>query len=344
MLDIFSEIKNWADKGKHLATATVIQTWGSSPRPVGSVLAISGEGEMLGSVSGGCIEGAVVREALAVMKTGIPRRVHYGVSDEEAWEVGLSCGGKVEVFIEPFVSSSSEATEQAVWQQLQQSISANQSCIFLSQMSGERPDHRLVLPDGSSQGGPVEQALQQLALQAYAERKTQTLETEKTVWFAQVFPRKSQLILIGSAHISADLVGLGKTFGFETIVIDPRGIFAQKTQFPVPPDQLHIDWPAEVLPRYTLDAYTYLVMLTHDPKIDDQALQLALRSEVAYIGALGSKKTAAKRRTRLTEAGFSEAEIDRVYGPVGIDIRAKKPREIALSIMAQIIAVQNAHL
>jgi xanthine dehydrogenase accessory factor len=339
MLDIFSQIDQWASEKREFATATVIKTWGSSPRPVGSVLAVDNNMEMLGSVSGGCIEGAVVKEALAVLESGVPKRVHYGVSDEEAWEVGLSCGGKVEVFIEPFVSTLPE--EAPVWQSLQEAVSQNQSCVFLSNMSSAKPQRVILDPLADLALQPVDPELGQAGLQAYRERKTQSLQIGEAHWFAQVLPRKSQLILVGAAHITVDLVVLAQSFGFETIVIDPRGIFAEKTQFPVAPDQLHVDWPAEILPQYTLDSYTYLVMLTHDPKIDDQALHLALRSEVGYIGALGSRRTAAKRRTRLMEAGFTETEIDRIHGPVGIDIRAKKPREIALSIMAQIIAVQN---
>ncbi|MEM1121104.1 MAG: XdhC family protein, partial [Bacteroidota bacterium] len=152
---------------------------------------------------------------------------------------------------------------------------------------------------------------------------------------------KSQLLIIGAAHITVDLVTLGKMYGFETIVIDPRGIFTNKTQFTTPPDQLYEKYPAEVLPDYDLDAHTYAVVLSHDPKIDDNALHILLKSDVAYIGALGSRKTQAKRVARLQEAGFDDATIAKIHSPVGLAIKAKTPKEIALSIMAELILTKN---
>jgi len=152
------------------------------------------------------------------------------------------------------------------------------------------------------------------------------------------------MLIVGAAHITVDLVALAKQFDFETVVIDPRGIFSEKTQFPVQPDHLYVDRPAEILPTYDLDAYSFAVLLTHDPKIDDQALHLLLRSDIAYIGALGSRRTHAKRVKRLTEAGFSESEIEKIHGPIGVSINAKLPKEIALSILGQIIQVKNRYL
>jgi len=149
------------------------------------------------------------------------------------------------------------------------------------------------------------------------------------------------MLMIGAAHITADLVALAHTFDFETIVIDPRGVFANKTHFSTQPDLIIEKYPSEVIPDYTLDACTFAVILSHDPKIDDNALHLLLPSDVAYIGALGGKKTHANRVERLKSAGFSEAQIDRIHAPIGLNIHGKKPREIALSIMAQIISVQN---
>ena len=194
------------------------------------------------------------------------------------------------------------------------------------------------LPSGHSQNA----LLIENGLRAYVERKTQTVElADGTTWFAQVFSPKMKLVIIGAAHITVDLVHLAQYFGFETMVIDPRGIFAEKTQFSTPPDHLFVDWPAEVLPDLSLDAYTFAVLLTHDPKIDDQALHILLRSEVAYIGALGSRKTHEKRVKRLTAAGFSEAEIGRIHAPIGVNIAAKSAREIALSIVGELIREKN---
>lgn len=344
MQDIVYELEKWMQSDKDFAIATVIKTWGSSPRLIGSALAVSSEQEMLGSVSGGCVEGAVMQEALKILESNEPRRLDYGIADEDAWTVGLSCGGKLSVFAERFVGCSGEQAEKEVWEALIAATHVNEGCVVLTQMSGKGNAHVLVYPDGREVGLLADKGLGALALQAYQERKNQTLIREEEQYFAQVFPRKSQLLIIGSAHITVDLVELAHDFGFETIVVDPRGIFSQKTTFSTAPDQMHQLWPQEILETLTLDAYTYAVLLTHDPKIDDPALHILLKSDVAYIGALGSSRTHKKRVARLQEAGFAEEEISRIHGPIGVDIHAKRPREIALSILAQMIQVQNQHL
>ncbi|HFB99556.1 MAG TPA: XdhC family protein [Phaeodactylibacter sp.] len=344
MKDIFSEIKNWSTAGKKFAIATVIKTWGSAPRLVGASMAISADEEILGSVSGGCVEGAVVKAALAIIESGVPKLLHFGVSDEDAWAVGLSCGGKIDVFVEPFIKTKNDPVENLIWEKLAIAIDNNNGCVLLSRLSEEQSAHVFINANGSFIKNLEADSLIEKGLRAYKERKNQIIEDLGVSYFAQVFQAKSKLIVIGAAHISVDLVDLANQFGFETIVIDPRGLFTNKTQFINAPNQMYKKWPAEVLPNLSLDAYTYAVMLTHDPKIDDQALHIFLKSEVAYIGALGSRKTAAKRVNRLKEAGFSEAEIARIHGPVGINIHAKKPKEIALSILAEIISVKNEFL
>lgn len=339
MIDLLNQIVKFINEGKKLTVATVIQTWGSGPRPVGSSMIISEDSEMAGSVSGGCVEGAILKAVPKVLKTNTPMRVGFGVTDEEAWAVGLSCGGQIQVFIEPFLASS----EPKMWEILRGCLSENRGAVLLTKLNDEASEHHLVVSDSADLNLPNQ--LTENALRAYSERKTQTITLEDgTTWFAQVFPPKMKLVIVGAAHITVDLVHLAQYFGFETIVIDPRGIFAEKTQFLTSPDQLFVDWPAEVLPDMTLDAYTFAVLLTHDPKIDDQALHILLKSDVAYIGALGSKKTHEKRVKRLTNAGFSEAEISRVHAPIGMAISAKSAREIALSIVGELIKVKNAFL
>jgi xanthine/CO dehydrogenase XdhC/CoxF family maturation factor len=207
--------------------------------------------------------------------------------------------------------------------------------------SGVHGGHTLVMPDGSNLGQPASTQLLEAVHDAYLHRRHALYEESGKQFFIQVMPRRSQMLIIGAAHITVDLVDFAKAFDFETIVIDPRGAFANKTQFQTEPDAIIEKYPSEVIPDYTLDTYTYAVILSHDPKIDDNALHLLLKSEVAYIGALGSKKTHAKRVARLREAGFSDEQIDRIHAPIGENINAKKPREIALSIIAQIISVQN---
>jgi len=344
MKELFSQITDWTDQGKAFTIATVIKTWGSSPRPIGSTMIISEDLEIVGSVSGGCVEGAVIKASQHVMENGDGQKLAYGISNEEAWQVGLSCGGSIEVYLEKFIAGNEEKSEQAVWLQLKDCLTQNKACVLLTKLIDGKNKHLLVLPDGSIIGNAENPSLSEQGLKAYRERKNQIVELGADQYFAQVFPRKSQLLIIGAAHITVDLVTLAQLYDFETIVIDPRGIFSENTQFNTPPDQIFEAYPEEVLNHFTLDAYTYAVILSHDPKIDDNALHLLLKSEVAYIGALGSRKTQAKRVARLEEAGFLETEIAKIHAPVGVDIKAKKPREIALSIMGEIIKVQNEFL
>ena len=345
MFDILQKIETWVSQQKPFALATVIQTWGSSPRPVGSALAVTGEMEMAGSVSGGCVEGAVMKKAQEILKSGYPQRLKFGVTDEEAWEVGLSCGGAIQVWTERFLAFDEDPVEREIWRELHRCLSGNTGCVLLTAMTEDKNRHLLLIPaEKKVIGRDSGAALTELAAKAYRERNNQILEHEGVRYFARVFPRKSQLLIVGAAHITTDLVRLGNLYDFETVVIDPRGIFAEKTQFPEPPQQLFTDWPAEVLPGFSLDDYSYAVLLTHDPKIDDQALHLLLRSDIGYIGALGSRRTHEKRVRRLKKDGFSDEQIDRIHAPIGIDINAKRPKEIALSIMAEIIKVKNQFL
>ncbi len=340
MLDIFNGIEKWLKAGKKIALATVVDTWRSAPRVVGSAMAITEDMEIIGSVSGGCVEGAVIKEALKVMEHGEPQILKFGVKNEDAWTVGLSCGGKITVFVERFLGL--EASQKPAWEALRVHITQNKSCVLISKMSGIQSDHALVTSDGASKGTlAVDDALMEMAQRARVNHQSEIVEHEGTQLFVQEFPQKNKMVIVGSAHISIDLIDLANTFNFETIVIDPRKIFTEETRYITKPDALHQTWPEEVLPEMTLDQDTYAVLLTHDPKIDDQALHILLKSQVAYIGCLGSKKTHAKRVQRLQEAGISEDEIARIHAPVGVAINAKTPQEIALSVMGEVVAVKN---
>ena len=359
MKDLLPTLLDWTAKDRPFAIATVIKTWGSSPRPIGSSLIVSSEMEMAGSVSGGCVEGAVLKAAQPIIKNGGSRQLGFGVSNDEAWAVGLTCGGKVSVFVERFFAFDKRPTEQAAWQKLKHCLSANEACVLLTNLEEGQGAHTVILPNGETYGEPISEHLKTEALRTYRERKNQVLEIPQSPvpnpqsqipnpqspvlpYFAQVFPRRSQMLIIGAAHITAHLVTLAAMYDFETTVIDPRRVFADKTQFATPPDHLVSKYPSEVLSDYILDAYTYAVILSHDPKIDDNALHVLLKSDVGYIGALGSRRTHEKRVKRLEEAGFSETEIGKIHAPIGMDIRAKTPGEIALSVMGEIIGVKNA--
>lgn len=341
MKELLAQIQPWTAKKKQIALARVIQTWGSSPRPIGSAMFISEDMEMVGSVSGGCVEGAVLKEAKSIIGTGNARQVHYGVSDEDAWAVGLSCGGKIQVFIQSWISN--EGSAQQVQEKLHQLLIENKSCILVTTLN-ENNQNTLVLPDGTWSGTALPQEVLTKSLEAFEQRKHETITEGDVSYFVQVFPRRSQVVIIGAAHITADLVQLAHQFDFETIVIDPRGTFAQNTTFVVKPDQIFEKYPSEVLNDFPLDPYTYAVILSHDPKIDDDALQVLLRKKVAYIGALGSKKNHEKRSQRLLEKGFTADEIARIDAPIGLDINAKGAKEIAFSIMGAVIKAKNEFL
>jgi xanthine dehydrogenase accessory factor len=341
MLELLESIDSFLEKKQRFAQATVIKTWGSAPRPVGSIMLVCENGTMAGSVSGGCVEGSIVKQAQEVLKTMRPKLLSFGVSDDEAWTVGLSCGGSIQVFLEPFIAF----TDAEIWKILTGYLRENKGCILATHLNETENNTLLITTNGNIIGKNKQEFIKSLALKAYNERNTQFFETEKgEKWLLNIMPPKHKLIIVGAAHITVDLVHLAHYFGFETIVIDPRGIFASKTDFPTPPNALYIDWPIEILPNNTLDAYTYAVLLTHDPKIDDQALHILLKSEVAYIGCLGSKKTHEKRMKRLQEAGFTETEIEKIHAPIGVDINAKSAREIALSIISELIKNKNAFL
>lgn len=310
----------------------MIRTWGSAPRPVGSLMFVNESMEMIGSVSGGCVENAVVRAAMQVLTTSKPEVLHYGISNEDAWAVGLMCGGELEVLVAPFPGPVPQ-------EKLFTALTENRGGVLLSRLDAPTyPDQQFFLPDD------WRLPYGELATKAWQERKSQIIETNTGRWFAKVFPPKSQMLIFGAVHLAVELVQLAHFFDFETIVIDPRQFFVEKTQFLSPPHRLRIDWPAEVLPDFSLDQYTYAILLTHDPKIDDQALQILLQSKVGYIGALGSKRTHEKRIERLKNLGFGAEAIARIHAPVGLDIRAQGAKEIALSIMAQVIQVKNQFL
>ncbi len=342
MKELLQQITEWTSEGKSFAVARVIQTWGSSPRPVGSALIISGGGEMAGSVSGGCVEGAVIKEARNVIDLQQGKRLAYGVSDDEAWSVGLTCGGKLQVYLQPFPADQSENAQ--AWQTLVQSLRENKSGVLITKLTDGISDNAFISMDGGLTGVAMPEEVVEKARDAYSRRAPESHVTGETQYFIHVFPRRSQLLVIGAAHITADLVQLAHLHDFETIVIDPRGAFAGNTRFVEAPDKILVKYPSEVINDFPLDAYTYAVILSHDPKIDDDALQILLRSKVAYIGALGSRKTHEKRMARMTQLGFSESEIKRIEAPVGIDIHALGAKEIALSIMGSVIRAKNEFL
>ncbi|HEV3101453.1 MAG TPA: XdhC/CoxI family protein [Candidatus Dormibacteraeota bacterium] len=306
MREVLSELKTWTKDKEEIALATVIETWGSSPRPLGSKMVVTRSGKMAGSVSNGCIEGAVFEESQKVLKSGEPRVAAFGVADDLAFSVGLACGGHIEVFVQPLASAH---------EQLIGLIDQNRAATLRTNLVTGEAELTEGVPAGSK------------------------LARRDGDWFIEPFPRPAHLIIVGAIHIAIPLHRLAKLMGYRVTVIDARAKFATKERFPEA-DELIVAWPDEALQKLTLDGSSYVVILTHDPKFDLPALRSVLGKEVGYVGAIGSRKTNENRFAELRKEGFTEEQISRVHGPVGLDLGGRGAEETALGIMAEITAVR----
>lgn len=305
----------WHRAGQGAAIATVVETWGSAPRQSGSQLAISGSGQIMGSVSGGCVEGAVVTEALEVIASGVPRILTFGVSDETAFSVGLACGGSIRVLVEPVATWVPMLADLVAARAARRAVG---SCIHLTDWS-----RALVWPGSDAL--------------VDARLRSDKAGVEADGRFIVPHNPPLRMIVVGAVHIAQPLLVMARLAGYDPTLIDPRATFGAAERFVG--ETILQDWPDDALAGLAPDARTAIVTLTHDQKLDDPAIRYALGSQVFYLGCLGSKKTHAGRVSRLIAAGFSEAEVARIHAPVGLDIGAKTPAEIAVSIMAQITAV-----
>ena len=306
---------DWSRSGRKVALATVIRTWGSSPRPVGAQLVIDSDMAFEGSVSGGCVESAVIFEAAEAMEDGTCRRLSFGVSDETAFEVGLACGGEIEVLVEPVGVGQGPTLPEI--EALVAALAARAPVVWEVNLTDWT---RRLIPRDPSDAGLEER-----------------FRTDRSALDGEVFRAVHnpplRLVVVGAVHIAQPLVAMARMAGYDVALSDPREGFAAPARFP---GETFLDgWPDEALAAHGLDQRTAVVTLSHDPKIDTPALQTALGSEAFYIGALGSTRTHAKRVAALTEAGLTQAQIARIDGPVGLDIGAVSPAEIAISIMAE---------
>lgn len=305
-IDPIEAALDWHRAGRRAALATVVQTWGSAPRPLGSLLAVSDTAELVGSVSGGCVEGAVVAEALDSFETGGHRLLDYGVSDDEAFAVGLACGGTIRILLQPVDDALADV------------LGAVQTARASTQAIGLVTD----VETGQSSTTPD-----------VAERVRQERSgfDEDGKQFVTLFAPPLRLAVVGGVHIAQALVPMARIAGYAVTVIDPREAFASAARFP--DTTLIHDWPDEAMTAFAPDARSAVVLLTHDPKLDDPALGIALASRAFYVGALGSTRTHGKRVARLTDMGLAADAIDRIDAPVGLDIGARTPSEIAVSIL-----------
>lgn len=306
MREILGELHDWNAAGEEIALATVVETWGSSPRPLGSKMAVTRSGKMAGSVSNGCIEGAVFEEAQKVLKSGEPKIAAFGVADDVAFEVGLACGGHIEVFVQPL-----DAVQKKLLGMLEKDEPAT---LRTNLVTGES-----VLVEGTPPGTE--------------------LARRDGDWFIEPFRRPAHLVIVGAIHIAIPLHRLAKVMGYRVTVVDARAKFATRERFP-DADELLVAWPDEALGKLTLDRSTYVVILTHDPKFDLPALRSVLKKDVGYIGAIGSRKTNQNRFDKLREEGFTEAEIANVHGPIGLDLGSRGAEETALGILAELTAAR----
>jgi xanthine dehydrogenase accessory factor len=319
--------------------AVVIQVWGSAPRPEGACLLATEEGRIAGSVSGGCVEAAASEEIQAAIRRGTPKRIGWGVTHERAWEMGLSCGGQIEVFVEPSVRD-----------EVLLAARRDSGSVVATVIGGAAPPGAglLVEEDGSRHvlgelPADLEVPIATAALAALPSLQSGVVSLSapngSADVFLEVFPRRPTLLVFGGVHIAMALTRMAKPLGFRTIVADGRDAFLTRERFP-DVDELILGWPDEVFRRVGLDAATCVCLLTHDPKFDEPAVQLALRSPACYVGAIGSRKTQKLRREQLAAAGFTPEEIARLRGPIGLDLGGRTPEEIALAILAEITAVR----
>ncbi len=341
MRDVITEIDRWLADGEAVALATVVETWGSAPRLPGAKMAVTASGAIAGSVSGGCVEAAVVEAARDALRTGAPRLLHFGVADETAWAVGLACGGSIDVFVAPL--------EVAIYATQRGAIHAERAFAIATVIAGSHDllGRKLMLgADGSptgSLGGVLDAAAAAAARQALAEGRSRRDPLPPVEVFIEVVLPAPTLVMVGGVHIAVALTALAHNLGYRTIVVDPRPGFGSEARFPHA-DRLISEWPDDALAEFGLSGSTAVAMLTHDPKLDDPALRVALPSAAFYVGALGSKKTQERRRLRLLEAGLSQQHIDRLRAPIGLDLGGRSPEEIALAVMAEIVATRNGRL
>jgi len=342
MFDIMDTVDSWLKQGKAVALATVVETWGSSPRQAGAKMAVTDEMAMIGSVSGGCVETAVVQEALDCLVDRRPRLLHYGVSDDTAWNVGLACGGRMSVYVEPL--------DTIWWQTVTDAVRQNCAALTVTILAGSAAGQKLLVDAAgqvsySSVDLPPEQAtpLTETARAAIERRAPQRATIADLDALIDVHRPLPRLIIVGGAHVAMALHSFARQLGFRVALIDPRAVFVKPERFPGIDALLHC-YPDSGLVELGLDADTYVAILTHDPKIDDPALRAVLPSPVPYVGVLSSKRSHQQRVERLTAAGVDPRDLARIRTPIGLDIHARTPEEIALSIMAEIVAARNGAL
>jgi xanthine dehydrogenase accessory factor len=331
-------IDYWVAQGKEVAVATVVRVQGSAPRPEGAKFLVSSEGDMEGSVSGGCVENDVFLHAQEVLRTGQPRVVSYGIADEEAFQVGLACGGTIQVFVERLTEA--DRVDQALRRFVDEERLGAVATVVSGPDTGARAvlDYDTGLLAGSLPGAVVDDVLADARSLMRNEQNLTLVYDEREVFIETVAPAP-RLVIFGAVHVAQPLVTMAKELGFHVTVSDARPAFTTRERFPEA-DEILVGWPDEVLEKLELDRRTYVVLLSHDARFEDPVLPVVLRSPARYVGAMGSRRTHARRLAKLQAAGLAEEQLGRIHGPVGLDIGAEQPAEVAVSILAEIIQVR----
>lgn len=343
MKDLLKALDVWTANGEEIALATVVHVDDSAPRQMGARLGLTRNGSMVGSVSGGCVESDVYERALQVLDRCKPTLVEYGPAKPDSFEVGLSCDGRIEVLIEAF-------SEDAVWCRVRNAIEEQQPVAMAVCLA---PEHRLGARLGmiteaqedlvqvGSIDPEIDARIASEAARMLGARENGVVEIalggDIFRVFIESFAPAQRLYLVGATDIAVSLCRMAKEVGFRVFVIDPRTAFTEGDRFPDAQQVLH-DWPVDVLDGAVLDADAYVLTLSHDPKFDLPTLSRALESDVRYIGALGSRRTHDRRLAELRSQGFSEEALSRIKSPVGLDLGGRRPEEIALSILSEMVA------
>ena len=345
MRELIETIDAWQAEGVDFGRAVVVRTFGSAPRPAGAVLLAATDGRLAGSVSGGCVEGAAFEQISAARSDDRARVIRYGISDEQAWDVGLACGGTIDVLVEPRLRPEIARAARTAGICVAIPLPADAPPAEFGPAApaqGEVPPAIvLVAEDGSLTGSlgsvAADTALRTAALNALDRGESSTVEIEGRQVFLEAYPIRPRLVIVGAVEVARFLVRFAAELGYETIVIDGRASFATAARFP-DVDQLIVGWPDEVADQIGLGPRDAVAVLTHDVKFDEPAIVEALRRGCRYVGAVGSRKTQGDRRERLREAGLTDAQLDQLRGPVGLDLGGRAPAETALAIIAEVVA------
>jgi xanthine dehydrogenase accessory factor len=347
MKELLDTIEAWQADGVPFGRAVVVRTFGSAPRPEGAVLLGAADGRLAGSVSGGCVEGAAFERIEEARRTGRSLVIRYGISDEEAWDVGLACGGTIDVLVEPAVRPEAIAAAQEQGRAVITQLPPDSPPAAFGPHqpgAGAEPAPVIVVDadgavTGSSGSVADDAAIAAAARDALNRGTSRTIEAGQRAWFVEAFPTRPRLVVVGAVEVARSLVRIARELGYETIVVDGRASFATPARFP-DVDRLVVGWPDEVADEIGLGPADAVAVLTHDVKFDEPAIVEALRRGCRYVGAVGSKKTQADRRERLSAAGVTSDGLAHLRGPIGLDLGGRAPAETALAIMAEVVAAR----